>query len=303
MTAPTIDVTSAIAALEASGQFRVLRRFEPRLRYNDEPWNVGESPLARLGVYVDVETTGLDVETDEIIELSLVPFSYDVQLGIVFDVRAPISFLEEPRGVVSKEITELTGISHDMLKGQRINDALVEDVARGASLVIAHNADFDRRMLERRLPAFAEVAWACSQREVPWQDFGVRGAALPNILMSACREFTDAEHRAAIDCQVGVHCLAAPTLDGRTALSYLLESARAGAHRVCAISAPMQAKNLLKARKYSAPYVGGRFQYWYKDVPGTEAGAELEWCQQEARAIPVLTKISARDRYSVRADR
>lgn len=298
----TPDQALALGTLAGCDEVRTLRRFVPRERYNEEPWNLGNPPKTKLGVYVDVETTGLDVEADEIIELSLVPFTYDPATGMVFDVEPSVSFLEEPRRALSPDIIELTGITPDMVAGQRIDDSIANDVAKRASLVIAHNADYDRRMVERRLPAFCEVAWACSQREIPWQKFGVRGAALPNILMSACGEFMDEEHRAAIDCQAGVHILATAMLEGRTALSYLLESARVGAHRVCAVGSPMEAKAMLRARQYHALYIAGRFQYWYKEVAPADVDAEMVWCREEAFASPILNKISAKHRYSVRAD-
>lgn len=302
MTAATIDVPAALAAMETSPDYRVLRRFVPRRVYNDEPWNLGSPPKTKVGVYVDVESTGLDTEADEIIEVSLVPFTYDPASGIVFEVRPPVTFFEEPRRKLSPDIIDLTGITPEMVAGQRIDDVVVNDIAKGASLAIAHNADYDRRMMERRLPSFCEVPWACSQREIPWQKFGVRGVALPNILMSACGEFMDEEHRAAVDCQAGVHILANAELEGRTALSYLLESARAGAHRVCAVGSPMEAKGVLRARQYHALYMAGRFQYWYKEVAPADVDAEMAWCREEAFASPVLNKISAKHRYSVRAD-
>ena len=51
------------SALEASGDYRVLRRLQPRMFKPDF------IPSARLALYVDVETTGLDPRQDEIIEL------------------------------------------------------------------------------------------------------------------------------------------------------------------------------------------------------------------------------------------
>lgn len=59
------------SALEATGDFRVLRRLPPRTFKPDF------IPGARLALYVDVETTCLDPRQDEIIELAMVPFWYD----------------------------------------------------------------------------------------------------------------------------------------------------------------------------------------------------------------------------------
>ena len=57
------------AALEASGQYRVPRKLGAR-----PPATVPEGENTRIGLFVDVETTGLDTRRDEIIELAMVPF-------------------------------------------------------------------------------------------------------------------------------------------------------------------------------------------------------------------------------------
>jgi DNA polymerase III subunit epsilon len=298
------DLAAAAELLASSPDYRVLRRFQPRSGYELETWDLGGKKPVRLGVYVDVEGTGLDVESDEIIELSMVPFAYDAELGVVYDVREPISFLEQPKHrTISPEITEITRITPAMVEGKAINAAVVNELLSRAAICFAHNADYDRRMCERRIPGFAKLPWACTQRQIDWKKFGVNGGALGNILISACGEFTDDAHRATNDCYVGVHILAAAKVGDRTALSIALEAARVGIHRVCAIGSPIDCKGILKGRKYHALYVNDRFRYWYKDVLPDQADDEMSWCEREAYATPQLKVIPAKDAYSVRADR
>lgn len=90
------DLEAMAQALEASGDYRVLRRLAPRAGRHAAAGHV-----TRLGLFVDVETTGLDPARDEIIELAMVPFIYDLA-GEVLDVRAPFScgppsLMSEPR--------------------------------------------------------------------------------------------------------------------------------------------------------------------------------------------------------------
>src|SRR6185437_4999316 len=59
------------ATLEASGDYKILRRLVPR-SISTAPFN----PADKVAVVLDVETTGLDHTKDEVIELGMLRFSY-----------------------------------------------------------------------------------------------------------------------------------------------------------------------------------------------------------------------------------
>ncbi len=67
-----------------------------------------------------------------------------------------------------------------------------------AVLVIAHNAGFDRRFLEKLAPGFALKAWACSQSQIDWEGEGIEGTRL-SYLVAGAGYFYD-KHRAVNDC-------------------------------------------------------------------------------------------------------
>lgn len=292
MSAP-LSLADAAELLSASPDFRVLRRFVPRTRYTETL----PGTVLKTGLFVDVETTGLDTETAHVIEFALVPFEFDGD-GRVHAVGAGLSFFNDPWEPIAPEITALTGITDDDVRGQSIDVALVDEALRGAHLVVAHNAEFDRPIIERALPAFARMAWACSYQEVEWQQFGCIGKKLGNILEGATREFF-AAHRATDDCHAGVHALAAAKLDGRTALSYLLESARQPTVRVWADGSDYAIKGALKQRGYH--WAGDPIKCWRRNMrPGT-APAEVAWLASEHRINAHTDRFNAFDRYSVRA--
>src|SRR3546814_4593532 len=56
------------AQLNASGNYRVLRRLLPRTVVT-----AADGTPTRTGLFIDVETTGLDHQKDEVIELAMVP--------------------------------------------------------------------------------------------------------------------------------------------------------------------------------------------------------------------------------------
>jgi DNA polymerase-3 subunit epsilon len=294
VTTLVMDLAAAAALVESSEDYRLLRRFRPRTRYGD---GVG----AFCGLYVDVETTGLDTEKDEIIELGMVLFSYDAD-GVVQVVDEGVNWLEEPKRPIPEAVQLLTGITPAMVAGRRIDDTAALDLIDMADLIIAHNADFDRRMLERRFRACIQKRFACSYREVDWKRFGCVGSKLQHILGDACREFFSA-HRALDDCRAGVHVLASATCEGRTAMSYLLESAGRPTYRVWAIGAPFPAKDELKARGYRwSDGANGRTKAWYIDL-SEHPDDEVRWLSLSFNVRARVSEISAVDRYSVRADR
>lgn len=303
MTAATLTAEKFVEAaeiLELSRDFKVLRRFVP------DPaayigWTGAIPDGCKTGAFLDVETTGLNVRTDKITEFSLVPFLFDAD-GVVYDAGKGMSFLNDPGIPIAPEVTALTGITDEMVKGQRIDVDTVRAAVEEAVIIIAHHADFDRKMVEREMPFFRTKHWACSHTEVPWTStFGCQAAKLAIILADACHQFSDARHRAVEDCHVGVNVLANARVDGRPALSFLLESARQSTCRVWAVDSPFPKKDTLKARGYfwSPPEEGGRKQ-WYRDVRPEELEEELMWCRDIGGARPESVRFGSKDRYSVR---
>jgi DNA polymerase III subunit epsilon len=113
--------------------------------------------------------------------------------------------------------------------------------------VIAHNADFDRRFLERRLPAFITKHWACSRFDIDWKAEGIRSSALEFVAYSL--GFFHDGHRAARDCRATLHALAKPLPGtGRLARNCkaLLEKARLATWRLWARDAVIEKKDVLK---------------------------------------------------------
>ena len=106
------DLEAMAALLERSGAYRVLRQLTPHVGAPPPP-----GVQTRLGLFVDVETTGLNTERDEIIELAMVPFTYGPG-GEIYEVRQPYKALREPGRPVPPEVTAITGIDSWRLKNR-----------------------------------------------------------------------------------------------------------------------------------------------------------------------------------------
>jgi len=296
--AMTSDQLETLArTLEATGDYRVIRRLKPRPRIIPP----SGTPV-RLGLVVDVETTGLDPQRDEIIELAMTPFTYGLD-GAVFSVEEGFQSLRQPSEPISPEITAITGITNEMVAGQVIDPAEVARFAAPASLVIAHNAAFDRRFLERFSDVFSTKPWACSFSQIDWAAEGYEGTKLA-YLAQAAGFFYD-RHRATHDCLATIELLAMRLPRSNvTGLSRLLDGARAVTWRIWAENSPFDLKDVLKARGYrwnGDP--GPQPRAWYIDVPEAQRETELRFLRAEIyryEVDPPIRRIDAYDRFSDR---
>lgn len=292
MTSADSDLETLAHRLEASPHYRVLRALRRPERLATVPDG------ARVAVFLDVETTGLDPANDAVIELGLVRFAYrdDAVLGVLGDLAA----LQDPGRPIPPEITRLTGIDDAMVAGQAIDDDAVAALLDDAGLVIAHNAGFDRPFAEQRFPQLADVAWACTLRDVPWRDAGYESSGLHALVM-ANGGFFDG-HRAVEDCYAGVFLLDRQLADdGLSVLGVLRRSALRRDVRLWAVGSPFETKDALKARGYRW---SGDARAWWCDVPEDAVAAEEAWLREHVyggraprlprRALDAYTRYSQR---------
>ena len=266
-----LNLAAMADALGKSPDYRVLRRLVPRTEFAPS-----DGHTTKTGIMLDVETTGLDTARDEIIELAMVKFTYlpDDRIAQITDV---FSSFNEPANPIPAEITELTGITDEMVLGHRINPDAVTAFASDAVIVIAHNANFDRKFAERYWPLFEQKAWACSATEVEWRKHGFDGSRLGYLLAGV--GFFHQAHRAVDDCRALIEILASdlPKLN-RSGLSVLLERARRKTIRIWAEQSPFELKDELKRRGYRwSDGADGRPRSWYIDVDETAQEPEIEF--------------------------
>lgn len=267
------DPAAYIRELEGTGRYRVLEKLAWRPQY-DAP----DGAATKWAMFIDVETTGLQLEDDVVIQLAAVMFEYGPATGRVFNVEPPVSWLEDPGRPIPAQVSELTGLTDEMVAGQRIDDHALGQMLNRSALVIAHNAEFDRGFVERRLPDFASAYWACSQRDIDWDAEGLRSHSLEWLLQKQAAMFFDG-HRADADCVAGVHLLSTELPKSkRPVLQALLETARVGAYRVYAVGSPFDTKDLLKARRYR--WDADR-KCWWREIPAPERDQEEAWLASE----------------------
>ena len=292
-----IEFEKAAVSLEESGEYRVLRKLKPRM-----PNTAPQDPDDKLAIFVDVETTGLDPKRDEIIELALIPFRYSAG-GNIKEVLAPFHQLQEPLQAIPDVVTAMTGISNEMVADRKIDSNAVTLIVKNADLVIAHNAAFDRRFVERCFPIFSEKPWACSMSDIDWACEGFGGSKLTYLCAEA--GFFYERHRAVNDCFAAIELLERPLpKSGSIAMAALLDKALRTTWRIWAEASPFELKKILKNRGYRwNGGENGKPRSWYCDASEDQKDAELSFLRSEIyndeRPIKI-TKITAFDRYSDR---
>lgn len=133
-------------------------------------------------------------------------------------------------------VTELTGITNELVAGHRIDIAALEAFVADANIVIAHNAAFDRNFAERLSRIFEHKHWACTQTEIDWRSHGFGGPKL-GYLLADIGYFHNA-HRAIDDCYALVEVLAHP-LPATGVFAEQLDCARRTTARTWAQSSPL----------------------------------------------------------------
>jgi DNA polymerase-3 subunit epsilon len=296
MTATDPDLAAMAETLEQSGEYRVLRRLPLRQLFSTptEP--------TKVGILFDVETTGLDTASDEVVELGMVKFSYHPD-GTVAAVLDTFNSLNEPSRPIPEEAIRLHGITNEMAAGHKIDGDAITAFASDAAVVIAHNAAFDRKFAERYWPVFAEKPWACSVNQIEWRAHGFEGSRL-GYLLGGIGMF-HRSHRAVDDChallEILAHTLSRPK---RTALSLLLENARRKTVRIWAEQSPFDLKDELKKRGYRwSAGDEGRPKAWYVDIDEAQRDDEIAYLRRSIylQDVDLFTQtLSAYDRFSIR---
>lgn len=140
-----------------------------------------DSPLC----FVDTETTGLGHD-DRIIEIALCR----VERGSLD--RWMTSLVDPVWAVLSPKASEVSGITRDMLAEAPLFESLAEEIAAMCSgaYMVAHNAAFDRRMLEA---SFGDVGmqlqpkgWVCTQQLSREHVTGLKSYSLQSLVSSLC---------------------------------------------------------------------------------------------------------------------
>lgn len=231
------------------------------------------------------------------------PFEYERDTGriVSVDEAQALSAFRQPSFPIPAEATKLNRISDEMVAGQMIDAELVKAIVEPAHLVIAHNAGFDRPMVEKHWPLFEEKHWACSFVDIDWKGEGVSSAKLDYLLYA--KGWFHEGHRALSDALATLFLLSLPLPQSqKLGLATLLECARKPLRAVRAEETAFEQRAALKARGYRWDEGRGkRAKAWW--IMTNEPETEVQWLREEIyrdRREIAVANVPPTRRYSAR---
>lgn len=225
---------------------------------------------------IDVETTGLDRENDEIIELGAVLWDWEKQKPIWM-----INHLMKPEGELREEITKITGIEKEDFKysmDPKVVEAQLHIMMLDCDYIMAHNAPFDRAFVERifsypDLKEWAPKPWLDTKADIEYDEIKHKHNNL--VTLAATHGFLNPfAHRAVFD--VLTMLMVAKNYD----IKEMANRAASPAIRAVA-SVTFGQKDLAKEAGFMWE---PKKKYWFKD---------LKMCDQEKLdALPFSTIVT-----------
>ncbi len=174
-----------------------------------------------VGAIVDVETTGLEPDRDEVIELAILLFSFERSSARIIRIVDEYVGQREPSRPIPIAATRVHGMTAEHVRGQILDHQRVRGLVERAEFLVAHHAAFDRRFLLRLYPDLPSRRWLCSLEGIDWRRRGFTSRSL-TALLKAHAIRSRARHRAQADCRALLALLEYRSASGDTYLYELL---------------------------------------------------------------------------------
>jgi len=247
-------------------------------------------------VVIDTETTGLDPIKDEVIELGMVKFYYCTVTNKVTNVCGVFNQLKEPHKPLSEEVIRITGLNNEDLNGKLISYDDVDDFIPYDCILVAHNASFDRSMVENHRfwnTDHYNYRWVCTKEDIDWSEYS---STKLEWLMFKHGYFYDA-HRASTDCLATLQLI----MEKPEYLKQLYEAANNEIARLYAKGLPFDKKDEAKAHGFKWD---ANQKVWYIDIQPHSFGVNevygfLDSLKPGLSRQAHCKHISARERYKL----
>jgi DNA polymerase-3 subunit epsilon len=178
---------------------------------------------AGLAAFIDIQTTGLDPDSDEVLEFGARLFAFDWTTGEIFGVVDEYFGLRQPGRSIHPKASALSGITMKTVRGRSLDTGKITAILNPAEFLIAHNADSVRRFVAKVSTDAPRRRWVCLMRNIEWYDEGCADRRFPTLLAHFGVPLPDLQ-RSRPNLTAALALLARTGRDGRPFLSQLLEA-------------------------------------------------------------------------------
>lgn len=249
---------------------------------------------------------GMDPKSDKIIEIGILSFSFTNGDGII-NIFDSYNELQDPGKPIPAEITKVTKITDEDVKGKAIDWNLVYSILSQSHVIICHNSQFDRNFLELQTPdvikkVVEKKPFACTIADIDWKGRGYESSKLEYLNFKLGYFYEG--HRAIVDCWATLNLL----IQEEGAFDELKSNVRRKEAIICAVNAPFDKKDMLSARKYRwSDGTKSLPKCWHIILKIDELSLEREWLDEHiylksgaSNSLP-YSENNAFTRYSLRA--
>jgi DNA polymerase-3 subunit epsilon len=226
---------------------------------------------------LDVETTGLNYQNDEIIELAVKVLSIEKNTGKILNIVNSYESFNEPVQPINNMITKITGIDKKMVSGKSINWSILDQILKSVNIIISHNASFDRPFIEKHLKLSRNKLWGCSIKDINWLERGF--VSNKQEMLCFWHGFYFDAHRAMNDVDALIHLITHPYYQQDKPILDLINNSKIEQYFIWVINFPFNVdkKDKIKSNGY---YWNNEKKLWFKKVEKKDLEEEKEYLKK-----------------------
>lgn len=227
-----------------------------------------------LLAFLDVETTGLNYQVDEIIELAVKVISIEKNTGSIINIVNSYESFNESIKPIDEKITKITGINKKMVQGKEIDWNNVEEILKDVDVIISHNASFDKPFIDSNLELSKNKLWACSMKDIDWMEKGF--VSSKQEMLCLWHGFYFDAHRAMNDVDALIHLITHPFYENNKPIIELYNNSKIVQYNVWVTNFPYNAekKDKIKSNGY---FWNNEKKLWFKRVSKEELEKEKQY--------------------------
>ena len=248
----------------------ILKKFDSSIF--PESKNISNDDKARMICFLDLETTGLNSNKDQIVEIAIKLVSINEIDGQLLGVVDSYESFNDPKIVMDEKNIAIHGITNEMVLGQFIDWDKVKNIFEKSDIVVAHNARFDRSFMDKYFPLSEEKVWACSVNDIDWAGLGFSSRS--QELLCIWHGFYYESHRAMTDVDALIHLVTNDSYVDEKPIKQLIANAFQLGYKILALNSSIKLKDDLRNNGY---YWNSDNKYWWKIIKENDLEPEKDW--------------------------